>query len=248
MSDNLFTKEETPTNMVPQAPTAPSGEPKPTETTVVTDPFANQLAGIVNPDGRQKYADVATALNSITHAQSHIAELTLKNAELEATAAASVGMEQVLQRIDSSNQTPDAPSVVGLGEDKVRELLESTLSQRDAASIAHANEVELTNGLVAKFGTQEKAVEMLGNKATELGVSIDFMQKLAQQSPKAVLSYFGAEPTANATPTAPGINTAAIQAPAGDVDHLAEATAKLMGQRDPLVTKWRAASAQTQTN
>lgn len=242
MSDNLFTQEgQTPE---PQAQPAPQGgEPKAAETVPATDSYANQLASIVTEDGRQKYADVNTALNSIPHAQSHIAELTRKNAELEAEVQKRAGMEQVLERIDSKNQTnSETPSDNSLSEAHVMELLNSALTQREEQSTALANEIALTNGLVEKFGTKEKAMEMLANKAKELNVNVDFMQSLAQKSPKAVLSYFGEAAASAPSPVAPGNNTTTLQSQTQDVNKLEEAKAKLFGQRDPLVESWRAAA------
>lgn len=246
MSDNLFVTQEesTPTTTEPQAQITPQGEEtKPAQTAPVTDPYADLLKGITTEDGRQKYGDVNTALNSIPHAQTHIAELTRKNAELQEELNKRQGMEQVLDRINSTKQTnTEQPSVNSLSEAQVLELLNSALTQKEAASIASANEAAVTDGLIKKFGDRDKATAMIKAKAEELGVGFDFMRSLAQKSPKAVLSYFNVAQTSSPNPTPPGINTSSLPNTNGEIDKLAEAKAKLFGQRDPLVENWRAAA------
>lgn len=249
MSDNLFaTQEESTTqSTAPQEQTTPQGEEsKPAQTTTVSDPYADLLRGITTEDGRQKYGDVNTALNSIPHAQTHISELTRKNAELQEELNKRQGMEQVLDRINSTKQTnTEQPSVNSLSEAQVMELLNSALTQKEAASLAQANEAAVTDGLVKKFGDREKATAMIKAKAEELGVGFDFMRSLAQKSPKAVLSYFNTAPSNNPSPTTPGINTASLPNTSGEPNRLEEAKAKLFGQRDPLVESWRAAAPKT---
>lgn len=246
MSDNLFVTQEATTTetTVPQGQVAPQGEESNvTQTTTVADPYADLLKGITTEDGRQKYGDVSTALNSIPHAQTHISELTRKNAELQEELNKRQGMEQVLDRINSTKQTnTEQPSVNSLSEAQVLELLNSALTQKEAASLAKTNEAAVTEGLVKKFGDRDKATAMIKAKAEELGVGFDFMRSLAQKSPKAVLSYFNTVPNSGPTPTAPGINTHSLPNTSGEVDRLGEAKAKLFGQRDPLVENWRAAA------
>lgn len=244
MSDNLFTQEETNQEVeTPQAPQAPEGgEPNPAQTAPVTDPYANQLAGIVAEDGRQKYVDVHTALNSIPHAQSHIAELTRKNAELEAEVNKRAGMEQVLERIDQSTPNTEQPSVTGLSEERALELMDARHAQRENAASATANEMAVTNGLVEKFGTREKAFEAMQAKATELGVDMQFLQSVSQQSPAAALAYFSTASAPTGNPTTPGNTTPTLPQGNETEDRAANAKAKLFGETDPLRTKWRAAA------
>lgn len=245
MSDNLFVTQEdsVEAKAASQEQQTPNGEEtKQAETPSGGDPYADLLKGIVTEDGRQKYGDVSTALNSIPHAQNHIAELTRKLNEMQEELNKRQGMEQVLDRINSTTQTnTEQPSVNSLSEAQVKQLLDAELKQREQAKMAEVNEAEVTNGLVKKFGDREKAIAQLKSKAEELGVSMDFLRSVAQKSPKAVLSYFNVSAAPSPTPTTPGINTASMPQ-TGEVDKLAEARAKLFGQRDPLVENWRAAA------
>lgn len=248
MSDNLFATQEesTAATSAPQAQAAPQGEETNVTQTAPANPYADLLKGITTEDGRQKYGDVNTALNSIPHAQTHISDLTRKNAELQEELNKRQGMEQVLDRINSTTQTnTEQPSVNSLSEAQVMELLNSALTQKEAAALANANEAAVTDGLVKKFGDRDKATAMIKAKAEELGVGFDFMRSLAQKSPKAVLSYFNTGSSNNAPPTLPGINTASLPNTSGEPNRLDEAKAKLFGQRDPLVESWRAAAPKT---
>lgn len=247
-TENVFVTQND-SEQQPAAPAeqaAPQVEPEVKPEAQAPDPnslFADQLAQIKTEDGRQKYADVSTALDSISHAQKHIAELTKQKQELEAELQKRKGMEEMLDRINASQGTDtEQPSVNGLDEAALAELVNSAISQREKASIAQKNELEVSNGLRKKFG--DKASDMLAAKAAELGVGLDFMQSLAQHSPKAVLSYFEGTTASDPTPVTGGINTADLPKPSAP-NPLEEAKAKLMGQRDPLIEKWRSVAQTT---
>lgn len=250
MSDTLFEPQEggqQNTNVDPnqgqQAPQAQ--EPNQSQTVNPNNLFADQLAGIKDENGRQKYADVNTALNSLGHAQGHISNLERQVSELQEELNKRQGMEQVLERIEAGKQTnTEQPSVNSLSEADVLSLVDNTIKQKEAASIAYANEVAVSEALAEKFG--DKALEQLERKATELGVNVEFLQSMAQKSPKAVLSYFQGDTTKTLNPTAGGVNTEALnRGITTEPDALAEARAKLMGQTSPLLNKWRAAAQQT---
>ncbi len=246
MSDNLFATQEDSTAQQPATQQAsPQGGEQSAQTAPITDPYADLLKNIVTEDGRQKYADVNTALNSISHAQMHISELTRKNAELQEEVAKRAGMEQVLERINSTTQTnTETPSVNSLSEAQVRDLLDNALKEKDATSVKQSNEMAVTNQLVERYGDKETALTKLKEKATELGVNIGFLQSMAQNAPKAVLSYFTDKPVNPANSTTPGVNTTTLYNQRVEPDKLAEARAKLFGQSDPLVDRWKAAAKQ----
>lgn len=234
MTDSVFGNPETGTQ-----PTTPE-QGVPAKPASQGDSFADLLSTIKTPDGRQKYADINTALESIPHAQNHIIELSTRVKELEEQLTKSKTMEQVLEQLQAPQSSSGQPSVAGLTEAQIKELFNREIQEREAASVAKANEAQVTRALKDKFG--DKAIEVLAAKADELGVDIGFLQSLAQRSPKAVLNYFNVS-TPQTTPsvTSPGYNTAAF-APASKGDPLAEARAKLFGTEDALKTKWRAAA------
>ena len=249
MSDNLFEPQEggqQNSNVDPnQGQPAPQAqEPNPSQQVDPNTLFANQLAAITSDDGRQKYADVNTALSSIPHAQNHIKSLENQLAQMQEELNKRQGMEQVLERIQATQSTnTDQPSVnsesAALGEDDIVRIL----TQREQAQAAQANEIDFSNALREKFG--DKATEVLGAKATELGISLEFMQSLAQKSPKAALKYFDEEASAGPQPTTPSNNPQALTPPPSP-DKLSEARAKLFGQKNPNIDKWREAGKSLQ--
>lgn len=166
--------------------------------------LAPEVAAFVG-DGR-KYATVQAALASIPHAQAHIANLekenqrlASENESLKAELAKAKNLEDVVASLSASQQPTASQVQAGLDEQAVLELL----AKRDAEAQAQANQVQVTNALIGKFGDGAKATEALKAKAAELGVGFDFMKDLAAKSPKAVLSYFNVESKPSPTSVVP---------------------------------------------
>jgi len=248
MTDNLFAPQEgaqqnsnvdpTPEQQAPQAQ-----ESNPSQQIDPNTLFANQLAAITSDDGRQKYADVNTALSSIPHAQSHIKSLENQLAQMQEELNKRQGMEQVLERIQATQDTnAEPPSANSIDAAQLSELVNSQLNQREQAQAAMANEVAFSDSMREKFG--DKAIDVLGAKASELGISLDFMQSLAQKSPKAALKYFEDTPQPMAQPTTPSSQTDSlvVQTPEAQ-GKLDEARAKLFGTQNPNIDKWREAGS-----
>lgn len=188
---NIFEQGNPTDAPAPQAapqPTANQPQPTPAPT------IAPEVAALVG-EGR-KYATVEAALASVPHAQQHIASLESENeqlkqqvADLQSKLEKAANLEDVVAKL-SATQTPEEPPIPqGLDEQGVLKLLE----QREAQRLAQANQVAVTNALIAKYGDASKATEALQTKAQEFGVDFEYMKDLAAKSPKAVLSYFNVE-------------------------------------------------------
>lgn len=241
MAESIFTTPEGgPAPTAAPAATAPI-TPEPQAPAPAPDPnsvFANQLAGIQTDDGRQKYVDVPTALASIPHAQEHINSLAAKNAELEAELAKRAGMEDVLQRIESSQTKTALPSVQGLDETAINALVEQSLSQREQANVATANQAKVVDALTEKYG--DKAEAVFAEKAKQLGVDVGFLTEISLRSPEAALAYFDSTPAPASNPVSGGMNTTNLNPnPTPVQDHMKIFT----GGEDALVSKWRSAAA-----
>ena len=250
MSENLFGGNPTDGNAPApevkpaesQAPAASTqAEVKSPETPDPNSVFANQLAGIKSDDGRQKYADVNTALDSIPHAQSHIKDLMAKNAEMEAAIAKLTGANEVLQStVSQPIPEPVVPAVAGMDEASTAALVDSVLAQREQAATAEANKATVIAALSKKYG--EKAEAVFVEKAAELGMEVGMLTGIALKSPKAALAYFGAETVNVANPTYGGANTTNLmpeQTP--NDDHMKIFT----GGENDLVNQWRKARPTT---
>ena len=167
---------------------------QPSDTSALTD----QLKGIVNENGEPKYNTIEDALKGAAHAQSYISELKQKLAETEGkyneTAtelAKSKSVEEVLARLQPTQEPTiqATPAQQGLDEASLAELIQKQLSQRDQLSKAQTNESQVNLALQERYG--EKASEIVQAKAKELGISVQRVKELSQESPQAVLSLFG---------------------------------------------------------
>jgi len=233
---NSNNAEPTQNQQTPQAQ-----EPNVSQTPAAPDLFADQLSSIKDAEGRQKYADVSAALGSIPHAQGHISNLEGQVAQLQEELNKRQGMEQVLERIQQQNETStEQPSVEGLDAAQIGELFNQFSSQREQAQQALDNEIAFSNTLKEQYG--DKAQEVVANKANELGISVGFLQGVVQKSPKAALAYFTSGTPQVTQPTVPSNNVNALTPPATP-DAVAEAKAKLFGQRNTLIDKWRQAAS-----
>ena len=229
MSDTNPQDDVTPNSQEPQAVAQP---------VVQSDPnslFANQLSEIKTEDGRQKYADVQTALASVPHAQTHIAEQATKIKELEDTIAKQQGMEAVLEQLKSQQTVTEQPSVNGIDETTLASMLDAKLAERDGLTLAKNNQDVVLNKLSTKFG--DKAEERFSEKAATLGVTVGFLSDLARKAPDAVLAYFSETAQPSSNPTEGSINTQNFntQQPA-DNEHLRIFSP---GMSDNMV-KWKA--------
>ncbi len=247
MADDIFgnpgTSETTQNNQVtPDAST--QQDIKPAESTTQTtsdDPYANLLSGIQAEDGRQKYATVSDAINSIPHAQTHIKDLSDKVKELEGKLEQSTTIDQVLARVEQSKQAPDeTPSKKELDETQLAQLMENMLTKRELRNVQETNQQQVVKSLADKFG--DKAKEAYETKAAELGLSVSVFNDLARQSPKAVLQYFDATPnTSTSSFSKTSVNTTAmdLNKQSNDVDPMA----MFRSSDTELIQKWRKATS-----
>ena len=228
--------------------TQPATQPAVTEQVPVAKPepvdpnslFANQLAGIVADDGRQKYSDVTTALASIPHAQGHIQTLTTEVVELKAELAKRAGAEDLMERLQknqSTQQTTEIPSVAGLDETQVRNLLDSHLEQKALTTKAETNRNSVKTALSEKFG--DRASDVFASKAASLGLSVVDLTNLAASSPQAAMELFKDVDVRDPQPTTPSSNTMPNTPASSEPDYMA----KFKGHDTSHSDKWAKAKA-----
>jgi hypothetical protein len=184
-----------------------------------TDPnslFADQLADIKAPDGRQKYADVPTALNSIPYQDDKIREQTDRIRELEAELAKKQGVDEVLEQLQSQQAPVEQPSSAGIDETTIATLIDQRLQQSQIEAKANANASQVLNQLNELYG--DKAEEQFNSKAASLGMSVQQLSDLARQAPQAALAFFDKpasnfdKPASNpVNPTTGSLNTSVLQ-------------------------------------
>lgn len=212
MSDPSNPNDPTSTSTVETPSSTPAVEPaaNPAQPTDPNSLFADQLAGIKTDDGRQKYADVQTALDSIPHAQTHIADQSAKIKELEEELAKRQGMEQVLEQLQSQQAVTETPSEqTGVADQiDVAALIDAKLREKEVMDTQVSNQNKVLTELGKQFG--ETAESAFNAKAAELGVSVGFLSDLARKAPEAVLAYFG-KAQASPQPVSQGsVNTSVL--------------------------------------
>lgn len=171
--------------------------------------YTEFLQAITNPEGKPKYKTVADALIGAAKAQEHIQRLEQENNSLRQLATKVETLEQVLQRLEpgKSADHAEAPKV----EDP-EQLVLSVLERREAELRNKQNREAVLESLKQRYG--EKTNEVLQTKAQELGLTVHELGALAARSPKAVLGYFDAKPSA---PSVQGtVNTQALQPKQGE--------------------------------
>lgn len=172
--------------------------------------FVDRLQQIKTPDGRQKYADVATALDSIPHAQNKINELSQKIEQLEQELQKRSGMEDMLNQLQSSQNTQtEQPSSGVLDEHTLASLVDRQLSEREKMAARNANAAKVRDTLIATYG--EKAEETFNSKASELGLDPAYLSELAMNAPQLVLAHFGTTSQPTGQPLTGGIRTDAVK-------------------------------------
>lgn len=181
--------------------------------------FADQLASIVNEEGKPKYSSVEEALKGTAHAQEYIAQLkseldTLKTEKV--TLASELekreSVEEVVKRLTASKdegqkETPATPS---LNEQSVEQLVENLLNKRTANQVKTDNFNAVQNELVKKFGDASTASSQIKAKAQELGMSAQDLGELAKEKPNLVLELFKSSKQSNLSPNVGGQRTAGL--------------------------------------
>ena len=209
---SIFESESTPTEAV----TEPVQNQEPSQT---VDAYADLLATIKSEDGRQKYADVESALKSLPHANEHISKLQQEMEQLREEVAKRQSAEEVLARLESkTTENPETPSVAPVDLAQIEQLVDKRLTARQQAELQANNLKSVTSKVSEAFG--DKAEEMFYTTAKEAGLSMEQINSLAATAPTAALKLLGL--TGQAAPSLPGrtsssINTEAMQQNAQEV-------------------------------
>ncbi len=205
---------------------------QPTPTSI----FADQLKEIKDESGRQKYSTPEEALKALKHSQEYIPSLKGQLSQyeqeinqLKAELSSRASVEDIVSRLSPkpSQDNPAAtPTPQGLDEKAVFELINRQLTQRQQDELRLTNLRLVESTLAAKFG--DKAKEVLQNKAKELGISMERMKAMAEETPQVVQSLFPSTQTPTPKPVTGGYNLPSN--PAGEVtlgDMLKEAEHKI---------------------
>ena len=169
----------------------------------VIDPDKDYFTELVG-EGK-KFKDEKSLARSKVEADEFIRSLTREMSELKQELNTRARLEDLLTKVSEpkmppsnpGNQPPNEenqPPASGLTADQLEEVLNKKLNEREVKSTRERNVQSIKSELASKFGNGY--VDVLKAKATELGVSSDWMNSLAADNPKALLKLVGADTVA----------------------------------------------------
>lgn len=211
MSDQdgtIFTEGSTATTVNSDQSTTTPAQTAPTPD--LNQVYADQLAGIKNESGEQKYKDVATAIAALQHSQDHVSKLEAENAKFKADTTQATTMDDLLQQMKSTSTQSEQTSSPELNVDQLQGITLDTIKKYEAQKEATGNQEKVVEALTGKFQSADKAKEAYASKAAELGMPIDLFNQLAATSPKVVLDYFDVKTQVQPTTIEGTVNTDAL--------------------------------------
>lgn len=175
-----------------------------------TEAFADQLAQILNEEGKPKYKDVQTALAALKASQEYIPSIKQEKEQLEKTVEQlreELSKRAVLQEVVEKLKQEKTPQVnqemeqennqqhqqSSLTPEQIQEMLEQyvpqILEKRQEQTVAQQNIIAVDKKLKEFYG--EKVEEAVKAKAEGLGLSIQDLEALSAKSPASVLELLG---------------------------------------------------------
>ena len=169
------------------------------------DPSKDYLSELVG-EGK-KYSDAAALARSRLEADNHIARIEKENAGIRAELQKRLNMEELLTKLQIQTQAPVAgkdnqvtnsdgvqnqPSTANgpqVTPEDIQKLVQSELSKARAVDSATNNLQFAKTKLRETFGDNYK--EALDQKVKELGVTPEYLNKLAMEQPNVLLTLMG---------------------------------------------------------
>lgn len=183
--------------------------------------LANPLETLVG-EGK-KYSSIEELAKGQINAEVFIDNLKRENGELRTDLQQRLSIEDMLSRqqrteppkqapVQASDGTPPPQAPAPKIEDLVSVIREINQEERQS-DLKAANINAVSERLTELFGSPADANKAVRARAQELGVSVDFFQSVAAQSPKAFFAQFGdLQPHSTPSPNVSSVNTLAFSA------------------------------------
>ena len=153
------------------------------------------LAGIVNAEGKQKYATIEEALKGAANAQEHISRLEQENSTFKQEVEKSTTLQDVLEAMKPKPEAQEGgdekPATPALDEGVLAQLLEKVVERKETESTLKANAATVANKFRELHGDQAEAKYL--EAAASVGMSKADINKLAATSPQAVFAMLGVD-------------------------------------------------------
>lgn len=191
MSDQtLFNEDAKPNSEAPvadQQPDAPAA-----------DPYAAMLQGIKTPDGRQKYATLSDAINSIAPKDEHISTIESENSllreeiqKMKAQMEALTATQQPSNTDTGTTQTENSSAAVNVEE--LYAQFKQMSSAEEAQARAKLNTDKFKQHLLDVYG--EKAASVYTSKLQETGLPESVFLQTVATNPDFAWKSLGLETT-----------------------------------------------------
>ena len=186
MSDQTLFEE---TNTTPATPVTDNVQVQTTD-----DGYGSMLQGIKTADGRQKYANLSDALNSIQPAGQHISTLESENSvlreELDSWKARLTAAEALSMQPSTTTGNPQTENTsTGIDVDAIVQQVQAGLSAQEQQKLYLQRVEGLKTQLVGKFG--EKAGDIYKARLASIGISEKTLLDAEVQSPGAAWKFLG---------------------------------------------------------
>jgi|TARA_Y100000361_G_C11146988_1_gene338634 small-conductance mechanosensitive channel len=187
-----------------------------TETTEVkeTEGYLSKIVGEGN-----KYANVEELAKGAIHGNEYITKLEGEMAELRSELDKRVTAEDMVQQVKRETaeqrallQQTQENTTPQLDEQQLSALISNTIEQKDSQKLAQQNIQSVDKKMKELYG-EEKAAEIVQQKALQLGVSVDKLAEIAATSPEMFFNSIGvSQGSPKVTTPAPTVGSTSTEA------------------------------------
>lgn len=166
----------------------------------------------------KKFRDPEALAKAKLQSDNFILQLQRENAELREKAQRAASLEEIKTQILSGIK--QEPSVVPPAQQPVEqpqpptnleEIVNKALETKEAQRKAQTNREVVTQAMKEKFGADAQII--LNEKAGELGLSLDYLAKVANDSPAAFFRLIGVDTNRTPAPNSPAPRSSTYVAP-----------------------------------
>ena len=184
----------------------------------MTNMFDEQIADPIEAVKAKYQANPDEAWKALAHSQAHIARLEQEAKDKEQRLASQATLDEVLAKLKEGNPITPQVAPVPTSQNTQSVLDDATLEQKLNTMLAQKAESErlqaakalVSQTLLDKFETVDKAKQVMSTKAKELGMTVEALDAIALNSPPAFFQLIGLENNVrpvNASPSMGNIRT-----------------------------------------
>lgn len=184
-------------------------------TPAAPDQVVATLEALVGED--KKYKTVDDLAKAAVEKDRYIAQLQSEMAEARKEIGSKATLDEIMTKIrEMTPSAPPSPSAQPGPESEkqdVTELVSKMLEEREQTQKIESNKSLVERTLIEKWGNDANL--NLNKKASELGVTLDYLKRLSLESPKVFFNLVGLDKVQTAQPVAPAPRGSVTLPPSG---------------------------------